>query len=220
MAVTRQAPAAETGRVNQKRRTRTAIVAAAQELLDEGTTPTVAEAAERALVSRTTAYRYFPTQESLLVELTVNIEMTDIEALVARPVDRDDVAARVVELVETFNQRVLDDERPFRTALRLYLDQWLAADDDGDAPVVREGRRVRWLEELLRPLEGEIPDDELRRLRLALCLVTGAEIPMTMRDVCHLDTDEAIAVTRFAAEAILAAALDQRNQSVQRSTGT
>ena len=69
MAVPRQAPIVETGRVNQKRRTRAAIVAAAQELLDAGRDPDGGRGGRGALVSRTTAYRYFPTQESLLVEV-------------------------------------------------------------------------------------------------------------------------------------------------------
>ena len=56
------------GRVNQKRRTRAAILAAAVELLKRGKSPTVAEVADAALVSRATAYRYFPTQEYLLFE--------------------------------------------------------------------------------------------------------------------------------------------------------
>jgi AcrR family transcriptional regulator len=53
--------------VNQKRRTRAALVEAAQRLLDQGRTPTVADVADEALVSRATAYRYFPSQEHLLL---------------------------------------------------------------------------------------------------------------------------------------------------------
>src|SRR5262249_15322283 len=68
-------PAGETGRVNQKRRTRAALVEAAKQLVGEGVTPTVAQAAEAALVSRTTAYRYFPTQDSLLLELAVDLDV-------------------------------------------------------------------------------------------------------------------------------------------------
>ena len=41
------------------------------ELRRQGITPTVAQAVEFALVLWTTAYRYFPTQESLLLELSV-----------------------------------------------------------------------------------------------------------------------------------------------------
>ena len=58
----------QTGRASQKRRTRMALVAAARDLVTRGgQPPTVGEAAEEASVSRTTAYRYFPTQKSLLL---------------------------------------------------------------------------------------------------------------------------------------------------------
>ena len=75
------------GRVNQKRRTRSAIIAAAQAIVERGETPTVAQAANDALVSRTTAYRYFPTQESLLLELSINIDVREVEDLAAQPLD-------------------------------------------------------------------------------------------------------------------------------------
>ena len=55
------------GRVDQKRRTRAALVAAAREIVARGVTPTVAEAADVASVSRAAAYRYFPNQALLLV---------------------------------------------------------------------------------------------------------------------------------------------------------
>jgi len=60
-------PYQETGRVQQKARTLEALVGATRALLASGVTPTVEEAAAEASVSRTTAYRYFPTQHALLV---------------------------------------------------------------------------------------------------------------------------------------------------------
>ena len=54
------------GRTRQKERTRGALIAAARELVAQGTTPTVEEAAAAASISRTTAYRYFPNQRALL----------------------------------------------------------------------------------------------------------------------------------------------------------
>jgi AcrR family transcriptional regulator len=58
-------PYEATGRTQQKSRTRQALVEATHELLAEGLTPQVEDAAERAGISRTTAYRYFPNQRSL-----------------------------------------------------------------------------------------------------------------------------------------------------------
>src|SRR5438309_8745802 len=57
-----------TGRVNQKRRTHAAIVAAAAELMLTGGEVTMPEVAKLALVSEATAYRYFPDLASLLSE--------------------------------------------------------------------------------------------------------------------------------------------------------
>src|SRR5579875_2917133 len=63
-----------TGRRRQKARTRNALVTAARQLLAEGIIPTVEQAADRAEVSRTTAYRYFPNQRALLVATYPEIE--------------------------------------------------------------------------------------------------------------------------------------------------
>ena len=196
--------------MNQKRRTRAALVDAAQDLLQQGITPTVAQAAEAALVSRTTAYRYFPTQESLLVELSLNVDVGDLEELVARPVDAAGAAARALEVIEALNRHVHDQEVQYRTAIRLYQDQWLEAAAGGDTdPLVREGRRTRWLEASLAPLAGTVPKADLQRLVHALSLVTGAEAMVVLRDVCHLDTAAAVAVTDWMARVLLAVTLDE-----------
>ena len=63
-----------TGRTKQKARTRAALIAATRDLLAQGVTPTVEQAAESASISRTTAYRYFPNQRALLVAAHPEIE--------------------------------------------------------------------------------------------------------------------------------------------------
>src|SRR5215813_15669773 len=64
----------KTGRVRQRRRTRNAIVKAAEELLESGrTAPGVSEIAEAADVSRRTIYQYFPTVEQLILDATVGL---------------------------------------------------------------------------------------------------------------------------------------------------
>ena len=121
-----------------------AIITAAQAILDRGEAPTVAQAAEDALVSRTTAWRYFPNQASLLVELAVNIDTCDLEDLVAKPLGDDTPADRVLELLDLFNRQVIANERLHRRAMRLFLDTWLHANtDDAPLPSVRGGPTQR-----------------------------------------------------------------------------
>jgi AcrR family transcriptional regulator len=53
-----------TGRRHQKARTREALVAAARRILADAGTLSIEQAAREAAISRTTAYRYFPTATS------------------------------------------------------------------------------------------------------------------------------------------------------------
>jgi len=140
----------------------------------------------------------------LMTRVAVSADVDDIELLAHEAVDQEAAPARAVEVLQTFNRRVLDDEVHYRTTLRLYLDQWLAASADGDSsPVVREGRRTRWLGSALAPLRGTVPDDDLDRLVAALALLTGIEAMSVLREVCQLSEDEALAVTEWAAETLI-----------------
>ena len=188
MRVSRQ----EDSRANQKERTRAALVEAATELLRDGTPPTVVQAAERAKVSRATAYRYFPTQEALMVEVADLRPLVEpIEQLLAT-LSTDDVEERLGRLLDTFNPIVLAEEAALRTALRVYLDTWLDNRSRGEDTPVREGRRMRWLDEVLDPLQGRLSKAQWRRLRSTLALTMSIEPMVVMKDVCHIDDDEEI----------------------------
>src|ERR1700729_346530 len=85
------------GRVNQKLRTRNAIVQAAAELSRTGREVTMPEVARAAMVSEATAYRYFPDLASLLQEaiagqLPVPEDALERVAGSADPVERIAVA--------------------------------------------------------------------------------------------------------------------------------
>jgi AcrR family transcriptional regulator len=206
-------------RANQKERTRAAIVAAAKELHRQGTAPTIEQAAEHARVSRATAYRYFPTKEALLIELSEITNPAPVEALLAN-LTTDDVEQRLLLLIDAFDGIVLAEEEHYRTFTRVSLDTWLRGRRNGeDAPVVREGRRMRWLETVLAPLD-ELPTEHKRQLQAALALTLGGEAIITMKDVCRLDTDEALAVLRWAATALLRAALQEAPGSGLDEPGT
>jgi AcrR family transcriptional regulator len=202
-------------RANQKERTRTALVAAAAELLRRGTPPTVAEAAEAAKVSRATAYRYFPTQEALLVEVSeLTPAVAPVEAALAALPAGGDAEARLLHLLDAFNPILFANEAPMRTALRVYLDTWFESRRGGEeSPPVREGRRKRWLDQALEPVRQEMPERAWRRLRAALSLTLGSEALLVMRDVCRLGDREALEVLRWAAAALLRAGLEEARQA-------
>ena len=209
-------------RANQKERTRAALVEAAAALLRRGTPPTVAEAAEAAKVSRATAYRYFPTQEALLLEVAgVSAAMTPVEELLdALP--SDNLEERLLRLLDACNRIVLAEEVSMRTALRIYLDTWLESrrnggDVLGDVPVVREGRRMRWLDKALAPARAQLSEAQWRRLRSALALTLSIEAVVVMKDVCRIEDDEALAVLRWAATVLLRAGLDEPGTGKARS---
>jgi AcrR family transcriptional regulator len=195
-------------RLNQKQRTRAALVDAATELLRAGRRPTVPEAAEHARVSRATAYRYFPTQEALLTEISrVNPTTDRVEAWI-RDLRTGNPSSRLAGLLEVFNPIVLSEQVALREGLRVYLETWLSESAAGNPdPVVREGRRIRWLDEVLGPVREQMSAAQWRRLRSALALTLGIEAMVIQKDVCRLADKEALEVLGWVAQTLLAAAL-------------
>lgn len=186
----------QTGRVDQKRRTRQAVVDAARALVADGLTPTVEEAAAAARVSRTTAYRYFPSQRALLATAFPEIEMTSM-----LPSDAsDDPEDRLQTVVAAVTATVVRAEAQQRTMLRLSLE---ANAEERSRLILRQGRVIAWLEEALRPLQGSVPDHALRRLVLAVRASIGIEAFVWLTDVAHLSADDAVATMRWSAAALL-----------------
>jgi AcrR family transcriptional regulator len=194
-------------RANQKARTRAAIIEAARRLRRQQRAPTIDEVAKEARVSRATAYRYFPTREALLVELTgVTPGAAPVEEMLSNLRIRD-VEKRLLRLLDTFGPIVLAEEEQMRTALRVYQDTWLRGRRNGDeSPTVREGRRMRWLDQVLEPAP-DLSEEQRRRLLAALALTLGIEALVVMKDVCRLDDEEALATLRWAAGVLLRAGL-------------
>jgi AcrR family transcriptional regulator len=195
----------DTGRINQKRRTRTAVLEAAARLVQEGKTPSVAEAAEAASVSRATAYRYFPTQESLLVEVATTGGPAWMHDVLGPLASSDDAEARVQAVVDAVTALMVEHDRGLRTMLKISLERSL---EDGRNTPVREGRRASYLDEALAPLRGTLRPGELERLNAALGMVIGTEALVVLRDIYGLDPDEARSLMRWAASALFRAATE------------
>jgi len=194
----------DTGRTNQKLRTRRAIIEAAAELVRQNRTPTVAEAAEQALVSRATAYRYFPTQQSMLIEVQADAAQLSPDEVLGGA--GDDVAERVETVSRAISRMILADEALYRNQIRISQELWFGR--NGDTPV-REGRRLAWIDQALGPAATCLSASSLAALRNALAAVIGVEPVVSLRDVCGLSpqaTEDALAWTaRTIVEAVVAA---------------
>ena len=177
-------------------------MAAARDLVAEGLTPTVEDAAVRAEVSRTTAYRYFPNQTALLVAAHPEVGTTSFLDESAP----DDPVARVEQVLDRYLDVLMGAEAQQRTMLRLSLDPDL--DDERRAALpLRQGRVIGWLGEALDPLADTWSDVERRRLACAMRAAAGIEALVWLVDVAGFSRDEAKAQMRWSALALLAEAL-------------
>jgi AcrR family transcriptional regulator len=187
------------GRSRQKLRTRTALVAAARELVAQGRSPTVEDAAAAAAVSRTTAYRYFTNQAELLAAAHPE---TEARSLLPKSPPQDP-AARLAAVVARLTRIILETEPQQRTMLRLSLDPH----HTGALPL-RQGRAVRWIEDALEPLRGRMPPARFRRLVLAMRTTVGIEALVWLTDVAGVPRKEAVQIMRWSAATLLRGALD------------
>src|SRR5271169_6929818 len=184
------------GRSAQKARTRHALVAAARDLVAAGVTPTVEDAAAAASISRTTAYRYFPNKRALLVAAHPEIAATSM--LPANPPQHP--AARLDAVVRNFSAMILDTEAQQRTMLRLSLEADAA---ERDALPLRQGRAIAWIAEALDGVRADLSDQQFRQLVLSVRATTGIEAIVWLVDVAGLSRDDAVALTRWSAQALL-----------------
>jgi AcrR family transcriptional regulator len=192
-------PYESSGRTAQKSRTRLALLDAARELLAAGLTPTVEDVAERAGISRTTAYRYFPSQRSLLLAAQPTIAP---ETLLPAEAPTD-VKDRLDVVMAAFTHYNLTWEPQLRTSLRLSLQP------AADQPVLRQGRAIGWIAEALTPLRETHPHIDIRTLAVAIRSATGIETLVWLVDIAGYTRDEAADTVKATARALLDAAVRQ-----------
>jgi AcrR family transcriptional regulator len=184
------------GRVRQKVRTREALVVAAGALVAQGISPTVELAAERAGISRTTAYRYFPNRRVLLEAAHPE---AGAESLL--PDDApDDARGRLEAVIDRFTTMIRKTEPQQRVMLRLSLED--NASGRTDLPL-RKGRAIGWIGEALTPLRDELDADQLHQLTLAIRSATGIEALVWLTDIAGLSREEAQRLMRWSALALL-----------------
>ena len=72
---------------------------------------------------------------------------------------------------------------------------------------LRQGRAIGWIHEALSPLEGQLPEQDLHRLVLAIRSAIGIEALVWLTDIAALTRDDAINLMSWSAQALLRAAI-------------
>jgi AcrR family transcriptional regulator len=193
-------------RAKQKTRTRQAIVRAAGALLAQGARPTLEEIAEKAQVSRATAYRYFPGLDALLSEAAVDLMVPEAGDLFAAGAPRDPFE-RIALVDETIDKACRTQEVPLRLMLARMLERSIGR-TPGEPPL-RQNRRTPLIEQALAPLTPRLGRARAERLARALAMIVGTEGFLALTDVVGLGEDEAREVRRWAIDALVAAALNE-----------
>jgi AcrR family transcriptional regulator len=198
----------ETGRYRQRRRTRTAIVAAAGRLLQSGVTPSMSDIAEAADVSRRTVYLYFPTLEQLLIDATLGAlsQSTMDEAIETADTSGGDADARVAAMLDVITSQSAQTLPLGRSLIRLTVEE--PPSPAGPAVPRRGYRRMAWLEKAIEPLKPRLEPGQYQRLLSGLAMVIGWEASIVLTDLRGLPLDEQRETSLWAARALIAAALD------------
>jgi AcrR family transcriptional regulator len=184
---------------------------AARELLRTGGPLTVQAAADLAGVSRATAYRYFPNNDSVLVHATMPLVDSASSPLQPPALDPpDDQAPRGLpgqasDLVRRMGEWAFDHEHELRTFMRLSLGPPGADRPDRGASTNRDA----WIATLLEGLPDHVPEQARDRLSIALTPLFGADAVIWSTDIARVDRGTALDVMAWMAAALVQATLDE-----------
>jgi AcrR family transcriptional regulator len=184
--------------VNQKARTRAAIVQAVHELARSGAEITMSSVAKAALVSEATAYRYFPDLVTLLLEADEGTWQDPAKALApvadsADPVERIGFAARLL----------LDGVLANESAVRAMI---AGSVTRPGIAARRPGHRFGLIDAALAPAADRLDPVALAQLRRDLAVVVSADALFTLTDLCGLSRPDAVDSAVHTARALTGAA--------------
>lgn len=194
----------KTGRPNQKSRTRKDLLQAASRLMKQGRKPSLEEIAEEALISRATAYRYFPRVEALLLEASLDVAVPQADELFDGGSSSDPVS-RLERVDAALHDMILANEASLRMMLVHSLQRSATGENDAELPA-RQNRRTPLIEAALEPARNQFKPAALKTLTKALALIIGTEAMVVFKDVLQLDDSDARKVKRWAIRALVEAA--------------
>lgn len=185
---------------------------------------TVTAVAERAGVSRATAYRYFLNNDAVTLWAAMPI-LTDVATSGDTTAANDSVhpparlspAARAEHLVRRRGEWAFEHVQELRAVLATSL-----TPDNQAKGAFRQGklRRGQWIEDsLLRYLPDYVPDEQRRRLSSALIPLFGSDMVVWTADAAELTRDEALDVIAWTARSLVETTLAEARAINRRDRG-
>jgi AcrR family transcriptional regulator len=189
-----------------KERTQRLLTEAARDLLRTGQPLTVQAAANLAGVSRATAYRYFPSNESVVLHAT-NPFTEDAQGrtapLPAAVTPDGDLPAQAAALVRDMGTWAFEHENELRALLALSLSPERA----DRTPRRGSTSRDRWIARLLEGLPDDVAESDRERLAAALTPLFGADAVVWTKDIAKLAPQQALDLLAWMAATLVRATL-------------
>lgn len=193
-------------RSGPRERTMRLLRGAVRELLRTGGPLTVPAVAELAGVSRATAYRYLPNNDSVVLHATMTLAddpLDDTDLVPSAATSQHELDARSADLVRAKANWAFEHETELRTMLRLSLE----AERDQVKPRRGLTNRGHWIAALLEDLPSDVPQHARDRLANALVPLFGSDAIVWTTDMADLPREQAIDLLAWMAQVLVKATL-------------
>lgn len=195
--------------MNQKARTRTALLDSAIVLIRQGRRPTVEEAAVAVGISKRTAYRYFVSQEHMLADAALESLRGYMDEMFAAIPPAADVHTRIAGLAAALRRLAETHDAELRVMIRASLDQNARGADLGAERPPRGQRRLDWIQTALAPVRDRLAPESYARLVNSLAVCLGIDALIVLRDICGVSGEPAEALMVGMAITLLDKALSE-----------
>lgn len=202
--MTPQPPPDRTSRTNQRRRTRKDLLEAAARLMRQGHRPSIEDIADQALVSRATAYRYFPNADALLLEASLDVAIPGPDDLFGSKTAQGDLSERLERVDHALHEVTIANEAALRTMLSQSVLRAVSGEDSGIP--ARQDRRTPLIEAAIDGACDQVSPAARDLLQKSIALLVGPDAMVVCWDVLRIDDAEARRVKGWAIRSLVEAA--------------
>ncbi|MDC9622059.1 TetR/AcrR family transcriptional regulator [Xenorhabdus sp. XENO-7] len=194
-----------------RRRTLERMIKAALKLYSKKVFPSPKEIADEAEYAKITLRSYFQTNNEFVEYVVKQI----IGSFVA-PKMGSDVEENVEKLLRWGYGQIEAHEALMRDALRISQLRWqetVSDEKNGDqSSFLKKSNRRESLSLALEPLKSQLNNDTIHKIVMLLSVLYGTEAMVVLKDTFHLESDEIVNLTTWAAKLIIRQAIIENSK--------